>query len=72
MAGDSGGDRCDPRTTVSTWTPSLVVVLLLLGVIPTLIAVWACELTPDGLRPDAQVAASTGLQTTAARARLIA
>ncbi|MDO9318306.1 MAG: hypothetical protein Q7V56_08915 [Gammaproteobacteria bacterium] len=56
-----------PALQLPLWTPSLVVVLLLLGFIPTLIAAWAYELTPDGLRPDAQVAPATGLQSTAAQ-----
>jgi len=56
-----------PALQLPTWTPSLVVVLLLLGFVPTLIAAWAYELTPEGLRPDAQVAPSPGLQATAAQ-----
>jgi len=56
-----------PALLLPTWTPSLVVVLLLLGFIPTLIAAWAYEMTPEGLRPDAQVAPVTGLQATAAQ-----
>ncbi|MDP1932069.1 MAG: hypothetical protein Q8L60_11480 [Gammaproteobacteria bacterium] len=56
-----------PALQLPLWTPSLVVVLLLLGFIPTLIAAWAYELTPDGLRPDAQVAPVAGLQATAAQ-----
>ncbi|MDO9318301.1 MAG: hypothetical protein Q7V56_08885 [Gammaproteobacteria bacterium] len=56
-----------PALQLPLWTPSLVVVLLLLGFIPTLIAAWAYELTPDGLRPDAQVAPVTGLQATSAQ-----
>jgi len=56
-----------PALQLPTWTPSLVVVLLLLGFVPTLIAAWAYEMTPDGLRPDAQVAPDPGLQATAAQ-----
>ena len=56
-----------PALQLPLWTPSLVVVLLLLGFVPTLIAAWAYETTPDGLRPDAQVAPVTGLQATAAQ-----
>jgi len=56
-----------PALQLPTWTPSLVVVLLLLGFVPTLIAAWAYEMTPDGLRPDAQVAPAAGLQATAAQ-----
>lgn len=41
-----------PALQLPPWTPSLVVVLLLLGFIPTLIAAWAYEITPDGIRSD--------------------
>lgn len=41
-----------PALQLPLWTPSLVVVLLMLGFIPTLIAAWAYELTPEGIRPD--------------------
>ncbi|OGT72562.1 MAG: hypothetical protein A3H44_08795 [Gammaproteobacteria bacterium RIFCSPLOWO2_02_FULL_57_10] len=41
-----------PALQLPTWTPSLVVVLLLLGFIPTLIAAWAYELTPEGIKLD--------------------
>ncbi len=35
------------------WSVRLVLALLIIGFIPTLIAAWALELTPDGLRLDA-------------------
>ncbi|MDO9318297.1 MAG: hypothetical protein Q7V56_08865 [Gammaproteobacteria bacterium] len=41
-----------PALLLPLWTPSLVVVLLILGFIPTLIAAWAYELTPEGIKPD--------------------
>ena len=56
-----------PALQLPAWTSTFIVVLLLIGFIPTLIAAWAYEMTPDGLRPDAQVAPSTGLQATAAQ-----
>ncbi len=56
-----------PALQLPAWATTLIVVLLLIGFIPTLIAAWAYELTPDGLRPDAQVAPVTGLQATSAQ-----
>ncbi|MDP1932064.1 MAG: hypothetical protein Q8L60_11455 [Gammaproteobacteria bacterium] len=56
-----------PALQLPTWTPSLVVVLLLLGFIPSLIAAWAYELTADGLQPDAKVTPAVGLQATSAQ-----
>ncbi len=56
-----------PALQLPVWTSTLIVVLLLIGFIPTLIAAWAYELTPDGLRPDAQVTPVTGLQATSAQ-----
>ncbi|MDO9318304.1 MAG: hypothetical protein Q7V56_08900 [Gammaproteobacteria bacterium] len=56
-----------PALQLPVWTSTFIVVLLLIGFIPTLIAAWAYELTPDGLRPDAQVAPVTGLQATSAQ-----
>ncbi len=41
-----------PALQLPDWTPALVTVLLILGFIPSLIAAWAYELTPDGIKPD--------------------
>jgi Tol biopolymer transport system component len=41
-----------PALQLPQWTPALVTVLLILGFIPSLIAAWAYELTPEGVRPD--------------------
>ena len=56
-----------PALQLPTWTPSLVVVLLLLGFIPSLIAAWAYELTPDGITSDTQVTPASGLHATSAQ-----
>jgi len=53
-----------PALLLPTWTPSLVVVLLLLGFIPTLIAAWAYEMTPEGLRPDSASLSAAQIPTT--------
>lgn len=37
------------------WAPKLVLFLLAIGLIPALILAWAYELTPDGIRRDAEV-----------------
>jgi len=39
------------------WTVSFVIVLIIIGFIPTVIAAWAYELTPEGIRPDTAVTA---------------
>ncbi len=41
-----------PALQLPAWTSTFIVVLLLIGFIPTLIAAWAYELTPEGTRPD--------------------
>jgi TolB-like protein len=37
------------------WVPRLVFLLLLIGLVPTVIAAWALELTPDGIRLEKDV-----------------
>ena len=37
------------------WTERLIFLLLLVGFIPTLIAAWALELTPDGIKREKDV-----------------
>ena len=37
------------------WAPKLVLFLLAIGLLPALILAWAYELTPDGLKRDADV-----------------
>lgn len=50
-----------PALQLPLWTPSLVVVLLLLGFIPSLIAAWAYELTPEGVKPDSAIQSTAQL-----------
>ena len=44
-----------PMFGAPDWLPRSVVILLALGFIPTLIFAWVFELTPEGLKRDAQV-----------------
>ena len=45
-----------PMFDAPAWLPRSVVILLALGFIPALIFAWAFELTPAGLKRDAEVA----------------
>ena len=38
------------------WAPKLVLLLLTIGLIPALLMAWAYELTPEGIKRDADVA----------------
>ena len=40
------------------WAPKLVLLLLAIGLIPVLLMAWAYELTPEGIKRDADVAAT--------------
>lgn len=57
-----------PSLQLPQWTPSLVTVLLILGFLPTIIAAWAYEITPEGIKPNASVPLSNGTQATSAQA----
>jgi len=46
-------DTVLPALQMPEWTVSFVTVLFILGFIPTLIAAWAYEITPDGVKSDA-------------------
>ncbi len=46
-------DTVLPALQMPQWTVSFVTVLFILGFIPTLIAAWAYEIIPDGVKPDA-------------------
>ena len=58
-------DTIFPALNVPTWVLSLLTVLFLLGLPVVLFLAWAFELTPDGIKPTAEVAAdhSTRAQT---------
>lgn len=45
------------------WTDSLVLAVLVVGLVPTVIAAWALELTPDGLRFDRDIDRSKAKST---------
>jgi TolB-like protein len=44
-----------PMLGVPDWVPRLIFLLLLIGFVPTLIAAWAFELTPEGIRREREV-----------------
>jgi TolB-like protein len=44
-----------PMLTLPEWVPRLIVLLLIILFIPTVIAAWALELTPDGLKLEKHV-----------------
>jgi len=44
-----------PILSLPTWVTRLIFLLLVIGLVPTLIAAWALELTPDGIRLDKDV-----------------
>src|SRR5688572_28781001 len=52
-------DTVFPALNVPPWVLSLLAVLLLIGLPVALFLAWAFELTPDGLKPTAEVAADS-------------
>lgn len=56
-----------PALQLPTWTSTFIVVLLLIGFPIALLLAWAYEVTPEGVRADIQVQASSGLQATSAQ-----
>jgi TolB-like protein len=52
-----------PMLTLPEWVPRLIVLLLIILLIPTLIAAWALELTPDGLKLEKHVDRSISITT---------
>ena len=46
-------DTVLPALQMPEWTVSFVTVLFILGFLPTLIAAWAYEITPEGVKADA-------------------
>jgi TolB-like protein len=53
-----------PMLTLPEWVARLVLLLLLILFIPTLIAAWALELTPDGLKLEKDVDRSSSITPT--------
>ncbi len=52
------------------WAPKLVLFLLAIGLLPALILAWAYELTPDGIKRDADVK-GTAPQAGSGRLRVV-
>ena len=48
-------DTVSPALQLPDWTVSLVTVLLILGLVPTVIAAWAYEITPEGVKRESEV-----------------
>jgi len=44
-----------PMLGLPDWVPKLIFLLLLIGFVPTLIAAWAFEMTPDGIKRERDV-----------------
>lgn len=51
-------DTVLPALQMPQWTVSFVTVLFILGLLPTLIAAWAYEITPEGVKSDSASQAS--------------
>ena len=56
-----------PALQIPQWTVSFVIVLFLLGFPIAVILAWAYEVSPEVIKPDHQVQASSGLQATSAQ-----
>src|SRR5881394_4316633 len=56
-----------PMFGAPEWLPRSVVVLLALGFVPALIFSWVFELTPDGIKRDADVPAEQSIAPQTAR-----
>ena len=50
-----------PMFGAPDWLPRTIVLLLAVGLLPVLIFAWAYELTPDGLKRDAEVSPETSI-----------
>lgn len=48
-------DVISPVFEIPVWAPKLIIVLLAVGLIPVLVFAWAFELTPDGIKKEAEV-----------------
>ncbi len=60
-------DTLFPALQMPDWTVTFVTVLLILGFFPTMVAAWAYDRTPEGMRPEHGVQASTGSAATSAQ-----
>src|SRR6478752_2241106 len=56
-----------PMFGAPDWLPRSIVIVLALGLIPTLVFSWVFELTPDGLKRDAEVAPEKSIAPQTAR-----
>src|SRR4051812_19099710 len=56
-----------PMFGAPDWLPRTVVILLAIGFVPTLIFSWVFELTPEGIKRDAEVAPEESIAPQTAR-----
>jgi TolB-like protein len=56
-----------PMFGAPAWLPRSIVILLMIGFVPALVFAWVFELTPDGIRRDAEVPASESIAPETAR-----
>ena len=62
-------DTVLPMFGAPEWLPRSVVLLLAIGFIPSLVFAWVFELTPDGLKRDAEVKREESVAAQTARRR---
>lgn len=60
-------DVISPIFDLPIWAPKLVFVILVVGAVPALIFAWAFELTPEGLKKDADVDRAASIASTTGR-----
>jgi len=56
-----------PAFDVPTWVLRAIIIVLALGFVPALVFAWVFELTPDGLKRDAEVASAASIAPQTAR-----
>ena len=56
-----------PTFDAPSWVNQTIIFLFILGFIPTLIAAWAYDISPEGVKPDHQVQAGAGSPATSAQ-----
>ena len=60
-------DTAIPALHLPDWVNSLIFLLLVLGIVPTLVFAWAFELTPEGLKREKDIDRSVSITTATAR-----
>jgi hypothetical protein len=60
-------DVLTPILKLPEWVPSLIFLGLLVGIVPVLLFSWAYEITPEGLKRDAEIDHSQSIASTTAK-----